>query len=607
MIANTTTIRGPEDLAAFRLGLTGECGLELLRQAAGRLLIQLPVGVGKSIWLRRIVEAALEVFSLVIVLAPRWDILDEFIAGMPKDIPTLVLRPRPRRRCGSLDAEWQELERAGCGALGRKELCGRCPRKRDCSWPQQYSEDVSHLPLVLGTQTQIVVNPSFLLQRRQRARAHKVLVLIDESDLLLKSIGRLISVEELDLFEQCLRSTHVSRKDANLHREWCCYTSKIQCAGTSDLKEVDCQPPPVTFRWAARVQDHGWKSHPQHYRFLGYDLAALARSDIPSRERLPDGTIRFAVRPDLGDAFIIFSGSVAEDLAQYRLDPDSARPRIHAPFLGLRFEHPGTRWFNIRSLTGSARHFPGNHEWILQFFSHLLARNIRTGRRTLLVARKSLVRLCAGVLARNLTGLGIEGARIVTTNLAKRDYEDPGVIPLINYGVCGINLFEDFDACYCLTGYYVPETAVRTVLHELEASPAWYEVKLGWEGNPRRRRIEVKASETSANILPRLAWLILQQREPNVIIQAVGRVRPFTRPREVITFHAGELPGVAYTLEFPSLDEARAYFEVPTDRQIRLRDRVREARLLRDRGLSRGEIASDLRINLSTVKRYLKE
>jgi hypothetical protein len=45
--------------------------------------------------------------------------------------------------------------------------------------------------------------------------------------------------------------------------------------------------------------------------------------------------------------------------------------------------------------------------------------------------------------------------------------------------------------------------------------------------------------------IARLAQPTLEFKEHGVVVQAVGRVRPFTRPREVITFQMAELPGVS--------------------------------------------------------------
>jgi hypothetical protein len=77
-----TAIAGDEALATFRHGLTGPFTFQLLNQAEGRLLIQLPVGVGKTDWLLKILHHAPLTEprnDLVVVLVPRWDILHELL------------------------------------------------------------------------------------------------------------------------------------------------------------------------------------------------------------------------------------------------------------------------------------------------------------------------------------------------------------------------------------------------------------------------------------------------------------------------------------------------------------------------------------------------
>jgi hypothetical protein len=86
-------------------------------------------------------------------------------------------------------------------------------------------------------------------------------------------------------------------------------------------------------------------------------------------------------------------------------------------------------------------------------------------------------------------------------------------------------------------------------------------------GKPLRRSLRVVLPDAREPITQPIAQQVLIQKENDAIVQAVGRVRPFTRPREVITFHAGELPGVRYTLEFHSLEQARNYFKILTPTQ----------------------------------------
>jgi DNA-directed RNA polymerase specialized sigma24 family protein len=108
-------------------------------------------------------------------------------------------------------------------------------------------------------------------------------------------------------------------------------------------------------------------------------------------------------------------------------------------------------------------------------------------------------------------------------------------------------------------------------------------------------------------ILPRIARWVLEQKEDDVVVQAVGRVRPFTKSREIITFQVGNLPEVRYTLEFRSLAEARSYFGIPTRRRSAVETRAAVARQLKALGLSKARIAEDLGVSLSTVKRYLHD
>src|SRR5262249_37766251 len=152
---------------------------------------------------------------------------------------------------------------------------------------------------------------------------------------------------------------------------------------------------------------------------------------------------------------------------------------------------------------------------------------------------------------------------VVTGDWGRHDLHDPRVIPLINYGVAGVNRFEHVEAAYCLNGYYVPAQAVARAVHDLDPEGHRYRVSVCVAGPPPRRAAVRELPPGREPTPPRLAERVLEQREADVVVQAVGRTRPFTSAREVITFHCGELPGVRYTQEFGSLGEARRFFDVP--------------------------------------------
>jgi hypothetical protein len=102
----------------------------------------------------------------------------------------------------------------------------------------------------------------------------------------------------------------------------------------------------------------------------------------------------------------------------------------------------------------------------------------------------------------------------------------------------------------------------------------------------------------------RLAHLALGQQEMDVVIQAIGRVRPYTRPREIVTFQCSARPDGDYDREFGTLAEARAFFGIPTARVRHRNETAARVRAERDRGKTQTVAAQSLEISLRTVKRY---
>jgi hypothetical protein len=605
-----TLVAGDEALAVFRQGLTGAHALHLLHQAHGRLLVQLPVGVGKTAWLIAIISHALAtaLHDLVITLVPRWDVLNELLKRLPANLSPAVLRPRPRKRCGDLDPPWLEYEQNSCGALGRAQLCATCPRYQGCRWPGQYGSRLRGKRLILATQQHLTLNPSFLVHLQQQTRATNPLVLLDESNLLIRPTDRLIRSNELAQFIQAQASLPDGIvQSAQAASAWLETSRLLAQAPTRDLQEGDWRLPWVDLEWATAVQQHGRHLFEQAFRFLGYELHHFAHSDPCSRERLPSGDIRFAALPYLGKQFIIFSGSVAKELARYRLDPSHARPTLVSPFEQHRFEHPGTRWFNLHTLDGAAKFFPKNAGRILDFIAAKVARNIEQGKCTLLVSRKKFIRLCRRLLRERLAELGVGPVTVATGNWARHDLHDPRTVALINYGVAGLNRFEHCEAAYCLNSYFVTPAVVSAAVQDVESSGERYPVRIETIGDPPQRRVQVELPDGREPLLPRVAQAVLEQKEADMVVQAVGRVRPFTRPREVITFHVGDLPGVRYTMSFRTLEQARSYFRIQTPAQADLASRVEQAWRLKATGHSKRQIAQKLGVSLSTVKRYLRQ
>ena len=201
---------GEAALAEFRGGLTGRHGLDLLRQHGGRVLIQLPVGVGKSRWMDAITREAAEGddYDLVVVLCPTRRLIEERepLRDRSHGLKVINLRPRPARRCGRRrDEQWRRYEVADLGVLGRQEICGNCPRASGCYWPKQYGKNLRQADIIYATQVHLQLSPGFLVRLGSWAGAARVLTLLDESNFVGAAFDRVLRAEDLNQFAAVLR------------------------------------------------------------------------------------------------------------------------------------------------------------------------------------------------------------------------------------------------------------------------------------------------------------------------------------------------------------------------------------------------------------------
>src|SRR4030095_2872438 len=297
-----------------------------------------------------------------------------------------------------------------------------------------------------------------------------------------------------------------------------------------------------------------------------------------------------------------FSGTAHAEFAEFRLGRD-----FKSPFSSYRFEHPETRWYNIASRLGTKGFFPKNAPQVLDFFAGLIALRLQEGRRPLLIAKKCFVPMCVAGLEVRLRDLGAGNVKISPGPWKDVDLMDRMIVPIINFGVSGTNVFEAFDCAYCLTSFYVTEAVINSILQDIVASDGHIPIEIKTEGRPRRRRATVKHPRDRFVDVHHLAQLALEQQEMDVVLQAVGRVRPYTRPREVITLQCAAHPQLAFTREFQSLGEAREYFRIPSRRERMGLVIASQIEALRDSGNSQSHVVAKTGLSTSTVKRYWKK
>ena len=249
-------------------------------------------------------------------------------------------------------------------------------------------------------------------------------------------------------------------------------------------------------------------------------------------------------------------------------------------------------------------HFPGNADQILDFFASLVSRRLSEGRRPLLIVKKCFAEFCSRTLTCTLAEIHPTPVRIVTNDWDATDLAAPDVVPLITFGLIGTNLFEHFDGAYCLSGFYVNPEIVDTILQDVLASDGHLPIAITTEGSPRRRHARVADPRQRIFDVDRLAQLALDQQEMDVVLQAVGRVRPYTRPREVVTFQCAAHPQLDYDREFASIAEAREFFALPTRRERERDWNAERVRAARQAGMTQRAAAAALQLGRSTIKRY---
>ena len=598
---NNHLIEGPDALRAFRKWWDGVRILNLVLESEVPVLINWAVGVGKSCNLDNAIEAAVQSgrFDLVVVLLPQREVQRErrWVRHPPPDITVVDLKPRPSELCGpQLNKQWAVLEVRGLGALARRDLCTQCKNKRTCFWLRQYGKALQGAKVIFANQKHLELDARFIARLKGWAGAETVLVLMDEASFVTKNRKIIIEHEELERYCQVLDSLEGQNPalGGNVHN-----LNLLMMANTSDLRRPTWSFRRLSLKQSFKLQELGYKQFGGKFSNIESELDLFCHSDLKRREKTGSGAVSFPISPDLGAHMMIYSGTIVPEFLEYRLGMQVANP-----FEDHVFSHPDTLWYNINSYIGTRRHFLGRSPQVLDFFAALTARRLAEGKRVLLICKKVFVNRCAEGMEQALARLGLSGMRVVVGDWREVDLDNPKIIPLINYGIIGINLFQEFHCAYCLTGYYVDQDAVNNILQDSLASDQEIPIEIGFEGNPKRRVARAANYKDRYTNVNELAPMALREQELNAVMQAVGRVRPYTKPREVITFQCDVIPEVPEEHVFLSLGEARAHFEIKTRKEaqrLKTQELVQKAKRM---GLTQQQAAEKIGRGLRTVQRY---
>jgi len=574
--------------------------LSLLKANDGKMLVTLPVGVGKSYNIDSVVETAIREnwYELVVVLTPTHAVLRErrWIKTPPDDLNIITLKPRPISLCGvDSNRQWSVFERNGMGALGRIRLCKKCKHYPNCYWPDQYGKKLKNAQVIYANQAHLQRDTHFITKIKQWAGATNVLVVIDEANFISSSMERRILHEELKNYRTVIKNLPQSGDNEKLTY----LLDLLLSAKENDLYSDQWNFPLLSSKSALEAQQTGSNIFGKNFRFLAYDLHNFTKSTYKSREKEKNGDIRFAVSLAINSDLIVYSGSVDVNYATSRL-----RMKINAPFEGYRFNHAGTRWYNIASRLGMKIYFKHHANQILDFFASLIVQKLKASQKVVLISKKDFKNFCAHILREKLSGFGHSDLQIITDDYERVDHDDPKVIPIIHYGIIGINDFENYDAAFCLNGFYVNEAIVNSILQDCYSSKNRISIDIGTGGIPLRRWAKVSSKADQYFEVNHLSNSVLFQEEMGVVLQAVGRVRPYTKPREIITFQCSDNPQQDYRQEFFNLEEARTYFGIDTYIARKTKARIDAIQQKKSEGLTQKQTSESTGIPLRTVQRY---
>jgi hypothetical protein len=574
-----------------------------------RVLGNIAVGVGKSYAADLLLNCpeTYEQYDVVIYVAPELNIINEraIVNGQSISlVPFKNLNSRPSVRCGALGSEWAEYERQGCSAYAKANLCAKCPHFSDiqnpCKWPYQLATDhLKDVKLFFLTDQRLAETRTLIPFLKKATGAQRMLLILDEAKCLDVTHKVVLSFSELRNFHDAVKATHgISPK---LKQVW--LTGITTLLAANEGLHDDGWAFPKGMQEAASIEGTGIRLFGKKFRYLGYDIGYFACSRTHERWRDSQG-IHFISRPMLSADTLVLGAHLKTPYVAHRMGIDT----IHSPFDNIRFSHSGTRFYNIKNGAGMASLFSSkeNMPRIIEFFAALIARNIAAGKTTALVSRNKFTQSCAKMLRERLLSIGLD-VDFICEGFDGLGPPDPRVIPILHYGMLGTNTFIGYETCYCLNSYYRSNDDIINALQENLPDPD--KIALCIKQDPQKyRRMIIDDPKHSYSGLDRLGDQYIAKLEADVVLQVVGRVRPFTYPREVIIFQLhdlrSELPGL---VEFTSLAEAYVHFGVPHLFEFQKAVTVAQLKERKSGGVSVTKAARAMGISRSTAYRRLKE
>ena len=512
-------------------------------------------GFGKTQKIKQALPALLDIFPRVHFATSQHKILAEVVQGLERLDPWLELR-RDDACCGTERAyDWRKLYNLRLGEIGKATICRDCPSKNTCPWFHQ--SDASEHKLTLQTQ-------HHLFQSLNEVAADD-LVILDETIFLDFPISHKISRQDLQAFKETVEEIKSLQPLLD--------SVDRLLKGKSPLG-IELPAPRDRFRLLMALQRN------EVPNLLDFVIKARTVKLIHLSQ-----CIYYTQHPKINGALLV---------AGFNLNPTLLGYYFSRPFTSVlpqvKYQHPRSKFYCLASTSTSFNKFYRNkrsRQGIYRYAAAKISANYQARKKTLLVAKAKLI----PIILKELPAFLEEPHRLVHYKATSRvAFDGMNAIPIIQYGIEGINVFQDYSTVICLTAYNISAAILKTQLQHLG---------LGLD-----RDVEIKRHpETGVRIAltdppEPLVSAIFNHLEANRIYQAVARIRPWTTGGEV--FFAG----------FQSFPEAQIFQSVPDLRRelgMDIFSKIsRQCRVYRAKGLTLKQIAALIGRSERTVRRYLK-
>ena len=171
-----------------------------------------------------------------------------------------------------------------------------------------------------------------------------------------------------------------------------------------------------------------------------------------------------------------------------------------------------------------------------------------------------------------------------------REFDGLSVIPLIHYGVEGINLFESYDCVICMVAYNLKPSIIEDQLKRLGLGR---DITVELQQQRRHLGREIATDPPLA-----IATAIFDYLERQKVLQTVCRARPYTSPTEVIFAGRQTFDGAAVFWDVRDLAHALGLDQTS--------QKIERCRRLTAEGHGQEKIAMELGCSPRTVSRYVR-